>query len=152
MPFIPPTLLHPDSYLSQSTFNVSLPSIDIDIPEIPSLPSGDSVIDFFRGLYQAIVNFVVSTPANVGKFAEENPEVVKVGGIVLVLVVSLVGLWFVIQLLLPVFSAIGICLASVGKAIVIAIRCVIDAIQQLFLIGQGGSLAISEGLGGLRPT
>ena len=32
MPFIPPALLHPDSYLSQSAFNVSLPSIDI--PEI----------------------------------------------------------------------------------------------------------------------
>ena len=113
------------------------PPAALTIAPQASLPSGDSVIDFFRGLYQgiaqslpclltpheqhdaAIVNFVVSAPANVSKFAEEHPDDVKVGGIILLVVVALVGLFFVTPLLLPVFSAIGTCLASVGKAIVI---------------------------------
>ncbi|TBU25883.1 hypothetical protein BD311DRAFT_471609 [Dichomitus squalens] len=85
----------------------------LEIPEMPSLPSGDAVVDFFRRLYEAIVQFSVQTATHATQFAKEHPEDGKTIG--MLVVAAAVCIWIVFPVLRSIIIAIGKCVYALGE-------------------------------------
>ncbi|KAI1792018.1 hypothetical protein LXA43DRAFT_1094091 [Ganoderma leucocontextum] len=153
MPFIPiPTLFGPDSNVTDGptrcTFNMTLPSADT-IPEIPSFPE---VIAFVRALWSQGPSACVSLHPELrlrplchfAQFAEDHPDALKIGWIIVLVVLVLIVAWFVLPALLSVFSAVGTGIYYIVHAIVTGalagVVFILRIITQLFVSLAAGVL------------
>ncbi|TBU41277.1 hypothetical protein BD309DRAFT_965640 [Dichomitus squalens] len=89
----------------------------LEIPEMPSLPSGDAVVDFFRRLYEAMVQFSMQAANDATQFAKEHPEECKTVAIVVFAVVAAVLIWVLFPVLLSIIGTIGDCVYSFVKCV-----------------------------------